>query len=126
MTGRLIEADKLIQRLRNDPLFESIEQFGVIGVIEAEPTVDAIPVEQWKLHPIDFETFSEPQWIPVSKKLPNKKDYVIVTTKCGEVIEAQFEVWNSGVKEWWIDNDNTLEFDDVVAWMELPKPYRGG
>ena len=150
MTGRLIDVGELIDRLRNDPLFENIDQFGVIGVIDAEPTIDAIPVEwikqfvkkenihivhkvgivymveQWKLHPIDFETSSEPQWIPVSKKLPNKKDYVIVTTKCGEVIEAQFEVWNSGIKEWWIDNDNSFEFDDVVAWMPMPQPYRGG
>ncbi len=41
MTGRLIDADALIKRLRNDPLFENIDQFGVLGVIEAEPTVDA-------------------------------------------------------------------------------------
>ena len=118
--------------------------------IDYAPTVDAIPiewikqfikkenihisnkvgiahmVEQWKLHPIDFEISSEPQWIPVSKKLPNKNDYVIVTTKFGVVIEAQFEVWNSGIKEWWIDNDNSFEFDDVVAWMPMPQPYRGG
>ena len=119
-------------------------------ITDEAPTVDAIPVEwikqfikknnidiiqkisivdmveQWKLHPINFEISSEPQWIPVSKKLPNKNDYVIVTTKFGVVIEAQFEVWNSGVKEWWIDNDNSLEFDDVVAWMPMPQPYRGG
>lgn len=37
---RLIDADALIEHLRNDPLFESIEQFGVIGVIEAEITVN--------------------------------------------------------------------------------------
>ena len=119
-------------------------------ITDEAPTVDAIPVEwikqfiekenihimhkvgiaymveQWKLHPIDFEISSEPQWIPVSKKLPNKNDYVIVTTKFGVVIEAQFEVCNSGVKEWWIDNDNSFEFDDVVAWMPMPQPYRGG
>ena len=119
-------------------------------ITDEAPTVDAIPiewikqfikkenihisnkvgivhmVEQWKLHPIDFEISSEPQWIPVSKKLPNKNDYVIVTTKFGVVIEAQFEIWNSGAKEWWIDNDNSFEFDDVVAWMPMPQPYRGG
>ena len=42
--GRLIDADKLIQCLRNDPLFENIEQFGVTGVIGAQRTVDAVPV----------------------------------------------------------------------------------
>jgi hypothetical protein len=38
---RLIDADALIEHLRDDPLYEFIEQFGVIGVIEAEITVDA-------------------------------------------------------------------------------------
>ena len=147
MTGRLISADALYA------LFVKMKSFGeltakkAIRCVEEAPTVDAIPVEwikqfikkenidiihkvgivdmveQWKLHPIDFEISSEPQWIPISKKLPNKNDYVIVTTKYGVVIEAQFEVWNSGVKEWWIDNDNSLEFDGVVAWMPMPKPY---
>lgn len=37
---RLINADALIDRLRNDPLFEAIKQFGVIEVIEAEPSDD--------------------------------------------------------------------------------------
>ena len=147
---RLIDADALIEHLKNDPLFDLVENYGLTRVIETEITIDAIPVEwikqfikkenidiihkvgvvdmveKWKLHPIDFEISSEPQWIPVSKKLPNKNDYVIVTTKYGVVIEAQFEVWNSGVKEWWIDNDNSFEFDDVVAWMPMPQPYRGG
>ena len=150
MTGRLIDADALIEHLKNDPLFDLVEQYGLTRVIETEITIDAIPVEwikqfvkkenidiihkvgvvdmveKWKLHPIDIEISSEPQWIPVSKKLPNKNDYVIVTTKSCVVIEAQFEVWNSGAKEWWIDNDNSFEFDDVVAWMPMPQPYRGG
>lgn len=145
----LIERDKVLHEI--DQLSHAWEYGNAVDdcyeIVKKAPTVDAIPVEwikqfikkenidiihkvgiihmveQWKLHPIDFAIHSEPQWIPVSKKLPNKNDYVIVTTKCGVVIEAQFEVWNSGEKEWWIDNDNSLEFDDVVAWMPMPKPY---
>lgn len=45
---RLIDADKLIRCLRNDPLFKFIEQFGVTGVIDAQPTVDAVPVDTIK------------------------------------------------------------------------------
>lgn len=41
---RLIDADALIERLRDDPLYEFIEQYGVTGVIKAEPKVDAVPV----------------------------------------------------------------------------------
>lgn len=42
---RLIDADALLRRMRMDPLFSIVEQYGVSGVIDAEPTVDAIPVE---------------------------------------------------------------------------------
>lgn len=41
---RLIDADRLIKRLRKDPLFCLVEPYGIIGVIEAEHTVDAVPV----------------------------------------------------------------------------------
>lgn len=83
MTGKLIDADALIEHLKNDPLFDLVEQYGLTRVIETEITIEAIPVEwikqfikkenihisnkvgivhmveQWKLHPIDFEISSE-------------------------------------------------------------------
>lgn len=40
---RLIDADRLVTRLRKDPLFCLVEPYGIIGVIEAEHTVDAVP-----------------------------------------------------------------------------------
>lgn len=42
---RLIDADALIAHLKKDPLFGLVEQYGISGVIEAQPTVDAVPVE---------------------------------------------------------------------------------
>lgn len=42
---RLIDADSLLKRMQNDPLFDLVERYGVSGVINAEPTVDAIPVK---------------------------------------------------------------------------------
>jgi len=41
---RLIDADALLARMRRDPLFSLVERYGVSGVIEAEPTVDAVEV----------------------------------------------------------------------------------
>lgn len=41
---RLIDADALLNRMQEDPLFDLVERYGVSGVIEAEPTVDAVPV----------------------------------------------------------------------------------
>lgn len=45
---RLIDADALLKRLQNDPLFDLVERYGVSGVINAEPTVDAVPVIRCK------------------------------------------------------------------------------
>ena len=42
---RLIDADALLKRMQEDPLFDLVERYGVSGVINAEPTVDAIPIQ---------------------------------------------------------------------------------
>ena len=41
---RLIDADALLEHMRKDPLFPLVERYGVSGVIEAAPTIDAVPV----------------------------------------------------------------------------------
>lgn len=45
---KLIDGDALIERMKKDPLFPLVERYGVTGVIEAEPTVDAEPVVRCK------------------------------------------------------------------------------
>ena len=42
---RLIDADAFLERTSKDPLFPLVERYGLSGVIENEPTVEAIPVE---------------------------------------------------------------------------------
>lgn len=42
---KLIDADAFLERTRKDPLFPLVERYGLSGVIENEPTVEAIPVE---------------------------------------------------------------------------------
>jgi len=56
---RLIDADALIDHLRKDPLFCCVEQYGITGVIEAAPTIDAVTVvrcKDCKYRPIDTGT----------------------------------------------------------------------
>lgn len=48
---RLIDADALLNRMQEDPLFDLVERYGVSGVINAEPTVDAVPVRHGKWTP---------------------------------------------------------------------------
>ena len=47
---KLIDKEALLKRMQNDPLFDLVEGYGVSGVINAEPTVDAEPVRhgKWK------------------------------------------------------------------------------
>lgn len=45
---RLIDADAFLERTKKDPLFPLVERYGLSGVIENEPTVDAVPVVRCK------------------------------------------------------------------------------
>ena len=56
---RLIDADALLNRMQEDPLFDLVERYGVSGVIEAEPTVDAVPVRHGKwIYGNDFHWYT--------------------------------------------------------------------
>ena len=56
---RLIDADALLNRMQEDPLFDLVERYGVSGVINAEPTVDAVPVRHGKwIYGNDFHWFT--------------------------------------------------------------------
>ena len=39
---RMIDANALLERMKKDPLFPFVEEYGISRVIEAEPTVEAI------------------------------------------------------------------------------------
>ena len=41
---RLIDADALKKHLHKDPLYPLVEKYGMDGVIDAQPTIDAEPV----------------------------------------------------------------------------------
>lgn len=58
------------------------------------------------------------RWIPCSERLPNKGQYVLVSTDENRVITATFEgdYWGSVFD---------LDWEEVLAWMPLPKPYEG-
>lgn len=74
---------------------------------------------------------AEPQWIPVTERLPEENDY----KSCIECLDGA--VWYfsengtmgigyyyESTKEWSTTDD--LKTDGkVVAWMPLPEPYRG-
>ena len=61
---------------------------------------------------------SAPQWIPVSKRLPDDGRTVLVT----DWGETDFGRRHDG--RWWNCDGDVLK--DVSAWMPLPEPYKEG
>lgn len=60
-------------------------------------------------------------WIPCSERLPEYREVVLITNYKGNVRYGQFR----GTREkYWYWKGNTLE--EVIAWMPLPEPYKGG
>lgn len=60
---------------------------------------------------------AEPEWIPVSERLPEKHDEVLVTAR-GEVSIA----WMYLDKKWRSIDMPEPMFKDIIAWMPMPKP----
>lgn len=70
----------------------------------------------------DLPSADRPQggWIPCSEKLPKTGDSVLVTYSDGEVAI----IWSARPKAWvrYIESNNLIY---PIAWMLLPKPYKG-
>ena len=76
------------------------------------------------------------KWIPCTERLPEKSGRYLVTRK----FNALFSLWDKvdilnysdlmGLKKekiWWSGNvgkSDFEKFDDVIAWMPLPEPYK--
>lgn len=69
---------------------------------------------------------AEAEWIPCSERLPKARESVLLSTKewtgegCYWETTKNHVIWKG--YRW-----NAIYWDDeVIAWMPLPKPYKGG
>lgn len=62
------------------------------------------------------------QWIPCSERLPEHMEEVLVCTGFGE----PFIAWYSKINDIWRNASTEIVVRiKVLAWMPLPKPYKG-
>lgn len=65
----------------------------------------------------------EQRWVPVTERLPENDDWQIITVldECGDTY-SDFGWYLKAAKCWTIYAE---QIANVIAWMPLPKPYRG-
>lgn len=90
---------------------------------EALEILDRLPTigEQVDALEMAIEALKQSQWIPVTKRLPENSDTVLITHRGG----VSFG-WYNGL--YWERGASTKHrpLQTVVAWMPLPEPYKGG
>ena len=65
----------------------------------------------------------KPKWIPVSERLPEEGDVVLICSKIGAIDFGK----RKGDKWVWLAEalwDYWQETEDLIAWMPLPDAYR--
>lgn len=70
-----------------------------------------------------YEALKQAQWIPCEERLPEDGIAVLTTTENGEVYIDQ--VITDPYKERYFQSNTAYDNFQVLAWMPLPKPYRG-
>ena len=82
--------------------------------------IPSFRVKQWLEHLSTVAKKETVEWIPVSERLPEFHDEVLVTA-LGEVAIAWLYVDGR-----WRSNDLVESmYKYITAWMPLPKPYKG-
>ena len=88
---------------------------------EALEVLDTIPTigEQVDALEMAIKALEQPRWIPVSERLPESDDEVLVTDDAGGLAVVGIDWFDSDSNRWWCSQN-------VTAWMPLPSSYQGG
>ena len=61
---------------------------------------------------------TDKEWIPLTKNLPLDLRYVLITSAAKGVLMGRYFINGK-----WLVTDG-IWLTDVIAWMELPEPYK--
>ena len=123
--GQKIEpTTKNVLGVDTDKLIADCEKMSFDFELFGRPTkallLDAVKNIVKKLPPV---TPQEPRWIPISKRLPKKYSFVLVSTDANEVFIADYLGKMSDGTDCFDDDDGMMWEGDVIAWMPMPEPY---
>lgn len=110
-----------------DTLEEFMERYKVVDTEQiytnGTELVPIFRIKQWFIsHPCE-----PPRWIPVTERTPEEQGTYLVTVNDGGIGVA--------IAQWWYNYLDHAEgyfvcddcyAEDIVAWMPLPTPYKGG
>lgn len=116
---RLIDADALMETAEKTLYADHPFIRFMRSQVDNAPTVDV-----------------EPPWILCEDRLPKYREIVIATNRWHDGVDIVFRdaIQEDGTDNRWgtddrwvfpLDDDAWCSFNDFVAWMPLPKPYRG-
>lgn len=101
----MIDERKLIEELSKNSIFKKV----TVGEETVYDVIDRLP----KIG----------EWIPCSERLPKEKDgKVLICEENGKVMTGKYSEYS----DTWYKGDMCGVGDSkVIAWMPLPKPYKG-
>lgn len=111
-----ISRSKLIKDVENlqdcyNGFSDTYDKACIIGLIAEQPSI---------------EELQKPKWIPVTERLPEENEVVLVADKANDIGMGSLQpLWHGVV---WVvpfeDVDN--EFCSISYWMPLPEPPKDG
>ena len=104
MTKKYIDADKFWNRLI------SVSENDWVGFDTIDEVLSGMP--------------AEPRWRPIKDGLPEEEGRYLVSCDSCFAIEIARSYINDEGDRWFCCDWNDPE--NIVAWMPLPKPYKGG
>ena len=78
-----------------------------------------------------FNALAEPNWIPVTERLPENGRQVLVYARSVHYALAKYDEMRNAdgtYKKQWVTFDAWKPFytiKEVIAWCELPEPFKG-